>query len=261
MEIRPGHYELKVQDIYFPNGNCARAIFSPMDTNPVELLAYLNIPLFQPFFMIAGGALDMEEHLSPPLTHLFADGIANLAMTLDALIIDGGTHTGVMELMGLGIAKQAHKTPLLGVSPHGCVTYPGKPLTSVEKDAVLLDPNHSHFVLVESDEWGGETETMYKLAQMFSQSHPSVAFLINGGHIAQKEVLYNVRQKRPIIVIGGSGRVADQIIRLLQVKPSSISDPELAEIMQNGRIYPFPLNGSSADLIYLTHQLLNDLGK
>jgi SLOG in TRPM, prokaryote len=257
MEIQSGYYKLKTEDICFPNGNCAHAVFSPENTNPIDIIAYLNIPLFQTFFMIAGSALDMEKHLFPSLTRLFVDGIADLAMMLDALIIDGGTHNGIMELVGLGIAKQAHKTPLLGVAPKGCVSYPGKPFIATVEDYALLDLNHSHFVLVESDEWGDETDIMYKLAEAFSQDYPSVFFLINGGEIAQKEVLYNVRQGRPIIVIEGSGRLADEISDLWYKKPVSISDPELVEIIQDGRIYPFPLNGKVADFVHLVQQLLN----
>ena len=257
MNTQPGRQAISKQQICFPNGNCAQAVFLPVGANPVDLLSILNIPSPNAVIMIAGGASLMDEQLYPNLRSQFTDGIAHLAASLGALIIDGGTQAGVMEMMGTGIAEQQHRATLLGVSPAGCVTYPGRPSTSVSKDNAPLDPNHSHFVLVETDEWGGETEVMYELAQVFSQGHPSVAILINGGSITKKEVLYNVRQKRPIIIIEGSGRTADEIAQLWQEKPPSISDPELAEIIQYGDIHLFPLTGSATGLVQLTQHLLS----
>ena len=81
--------------------------------------------------------------------------------------------------------------------------------------------------------------------------------LVNGGSIAKSEVLHNVHQRRPIIVIEGSGRFADELARLWQEKRSFIPDPQLAEIVLHGNIYVFPLAGSAAELVQLTKRLLD----
>ncbi len=120
-----------------------------------------------------------------------------------------------------------------------------------------LDPNHSHFVLVQTEHWGSETAAMYELARMFSQGRSSIAILINGGAIAIQEALYNVRQKRPIVVIQGSGRAADEIAWLWQEQPATIADSALAEIVQTGDIHLFPATGSAFDLKQLMLQLLS----
>jgi SLOG in TRPM, prokaryote len=206
--------------------------------------------------MIAGGAARMDERDHPNLMRLFTD-IAQIASTHNALIIDGGTQSGVMELMGQGVAKQQQRSMLLGISPAGKVTYPGKTGHRVGSEEVPLDPNHSHFVLVETNEWGGETETMYELANVFSEGCPSVAILINGGDIAKNEVLYNVRQRRPIIVIEGSGRFADEVARNIHAKSSFDSDPDLTEIMSQGKLYVFPITGSTLELEQLIQRLLD----
>ncbi len=166
-----------------------------------------------------------------------------------------------MELMGLGAAAQEHKFPLLGVAPVGLVSYPGQTEHMEQEDRGPLDPNHSLFVLVQTDKWGGETATMYELARMFSQRHPSVAILVNGGAIAIQEALYNVRQQRPIIVLEGSGRAADEVARLCQERPASIADPDYAEIIQHGNIHLFPATGSASDLMGLTLRLLSSSDK
>jgi hypothetical protein len=40
---------------------------------------------------------------------------------------------------------------------------------------------------------------------------PAVAVLANGGMISKKEILFAVRHAIPVIVIEGSGRLADQV--------------------------------------------------
>ena len=249
-------HAMSTQSIIFPNGNQAQAVFFPSTAHAQNLPALLHIPSFSNLIMVTGGAALMENTASSHMTDLFTHVIAQFAATSNALIIDGGTQAGVMELMGLGIATQQYRSPLLGVAPARLVIYPGQPDTVEQKERVPLDPNHSHFVLVETEKWGGETATMYELAQLFSQGHPSVAIIVNGGTIVIQEALYNVRQKRPIIVLQGSGRAADDIARLWQEKPSTITDPNLAEIIQHGDIHLFPLTGATINLMQLMQQLL-----
>lgn len=249
---------IKAQDIVFPNGNSARIVLPSITTPAQDLLPLLNIPAFNDLIMLVGGASFMDKSLYSNLDHLFTHGIAHLATTRNALIIDGGTQAGVMELMGKGVAEQQHKAPLLGVSPLGAVTYPGKASRNdAGEELVPLDPNHSHFVLVETDEWGGETETMYQLAALYAQGRPSVAMVVNGGAIAKKEVLYNVRQKRPIILFTGSGRAADEIAAHWQEKPSTFPNDDLAEIVQHGNIHLFPITGKEEVLVRLVQGLLH----
>ncbi len=257
MDMQSGQQVLRKQNIVFPNGNSALTVFPPAGTNARDLLPLLNIPAYNDLIMLVGGASLMDEKLYPNLENLFTHGIAQLAVTRNVLIVDGGTQAGVMELMGKGVAAQQHRSPLLGVSPQGSVTYPGKASSNgVSDELVSLDPNHSHFVLVETNEWGGETETMYQLAQLYAQGRSSVAMVVNGGSIAKKEILYNVRQGRPLLLFTGSGRIADEIATLWQEKPSSFSSSDLAEIIQHGNIHLFPITGEERELIQLVQRLL-----
>lgn len=257
MNTQPTSQAMNKREIHFPNGNVAQAILPPAGTRATDLLHTLNIRQPNAVIIIAGGASKMDAQVHPDLDRLFTRGIAQVATSARALIIDGGTQAGVMAIMGQAVAEQQRRSTLLGVAPAGIVTYPGKSTGMISNECVPLDPNHSHFVLVETDEWGGETETMYELAKTLSAGRPSVAVLINGGSIAKSEVLHNVRQRRPIIVIQGSGRLADEIARLWQEKPSSISDAQLSEIILLGDIHLFPLTGSAMELAQLTQRLLD----
>jgi len=257
MDTQPSSQAMKKREIHFPSGNRAQAIFPPAGTRATDLLHTLDIKQPNAVIIIAGGASKMDEQVHPDVVRLFTRVIAQVAASAKALIIDGGTQAGEMAIMGQAVAEQQRRSMLLGVAPAGSVTYPGKSTDMSGNEGVPLDPNHSHFVLVETDKWGGETETMYELAKTLSVGRPSVAVLINGGSIAKREVLHNVRQRRPIIVIEGSGRLADEIARLWQEKSSSIPDPQLAEITLHGNIHVFPLAGSAMELAQLTKRLLD----
>ena len=257
MDNQPTRETISIQEISFPNGK-ALAIVAPPDAPVTSLVQALGIPQPGSLIMIAGGAAQMNEGDRANLVRLFSAGIAYIAATHHALVIDGGTLSGVMELMGQGVARQPQRPALLGISPSENIMYPGKTPSQASQELTPLDPNHSHFVLVDSDQWGGETETMYKLAEVYSQSCPSVAILVNGGAIARNEALYNVRQSRPIIVIKGSGRLADQIVEALHASSSLDSDPDMAEILNKGKLYEFPITGSPVELEQLIQRLFNE---
>lgn len=246
---------INMQKVSFANGNEAVIVTPGAHVLTSNIVHALSIPRPGAVILIAGGAARMDEEVSAHLVPLFMGGVAELAASLNALIIDGGTQSGVMALTGEGVAAQRYQSTLLGIAPLRNVVYPGKVATSGK--LTPLDPNHSHFVLVDSGEWGGETETMYALAHYFSRQSPSVAVLADGGKIAKQELLYNVRQQRPVIIIEGSGRLADEIARLWHERPASFSDVELAEIVTRGNLHFFPLSGSHTDFTQLLQSQLD----
>ena len=93
---------------------------------------------------------------------------------------------------------------------------------------------------MESDEWGGETATMFKVAKALNV--PVTTMLINGGQIAGSEALQSVRNGWQLFVIEGSGRFADELsvaVRDGQVTKSV----EVSEIARSDRITLFPVSG------------------
>src|SRR5215472_15611597 len=99
---------------------------------------------------------------------------------------------------------------------------------------------------------------MYHLAEAYAKNCPSLAILVNGGAIARNEVLYNVRQSRPIIVMEGSGRLADQIATALHTSSTIDSYPDLAEILNKGKLNVFPITDSPVALEQLIQHLINE---
>lgn len=134
------------------------------------------------------------------------------------------------------------------MAPAGKVTYPGGSPANPTEDGAPLDPNHSYFVLVESREWGGETDTFYALAESLALDMKVVTILVNGGPIATTELLASVRRGWPIIVMEGTGRLADEIAGLSSHQPGRIIDPAFAEIIAAGDIHLFSLKDPPEDL-------------
>jgi hypothetical protein len=195
--------------------------------------------------MVFGGAKGLDDSRKARLAELFTDAIAPAAAELGALIIDGGTQSGVMAMMGEAVARDGRKCQLLGVAPTGKVTYPGGPGDADIADPVPLEPNHSHFVLVEGKDWGDETGPMLELARAFNA--PTVAILINGGTIAADEALQSVRNGWPLVIIEGSGRFADDLSAAVRDGQHAKS-AELSEIARSGRATLFPVDDPAEKL-------------
>ena len=234
---------IQPQEIVFQNNNGAKLVTASRGTPMAALIKSLEISQPKNLILLIGGADKLDEKLTSRLTQLFSRGIARAAADAEALTIDGGTQAGVMQIMGQSIADRGRKSSLLGVAPAGKVTYPGGP-TIAGNDSAPLDPNHSHFVLVDGKEWGSETETLFEVAAAFDV--PVLAILVNGGAIAKDELLQSVRRSWPVIVIKGSGRLADEVAALKE-QPSPIEDPVLAEIVEEGDLRIFPINGALED--------------
>jgi hypothetical protein len=150
-----------------------------------------------------------------------------------------------MAMMGKAVAATPGTVQLLGVAPKGKITNPEIAGASKISDGASLEPNHSHFVLVESNRWGGETATMLGLARTFNAA--TVAILVNGGAIAADEALQSVRNGLELLVIEGSGRFADELSAAVRDGQSAKST-KVGEIACSGHVTLFHVNDSAEKL-------------
>lgn len=186
----------------------------------------------------------MEGDESGRLAGLLRRGLVRAAEAAGAVLVDGGTQAGVMALLGEAVAARGHPVPLIGVAPAGRVTYPGGPEPAEAEGAAPLDPNHSHFLLAPSDDWGGETDWMFALAEALSEGAPVVTVLVNGGDIAREEVWQSVRRGWPVVVLAGTGRLAD---RLAFALTAGSAEPELADILAEGDLRVMDLEAEAPE--------------
>jgi hypothetical protein len=239
--------QLKKQTITFSNGNETTVVTAPLRTSAEAIVGALGVNQPKALIVVAGGADKLDDTVKPKLLQLLSRGVARVAVGLDALILDGGTKAGVMELMGEAISDCEEKVTLLGVVPSGKAIYPGGP-SAPGQDTAELDPNHTHFALVQCDQWGCETRTMFTLAKYLGSKVPVVTVVVDGGSLSKEEVRQSVRQKWPIIVVEKTGRLADEIAAAWKQKGKAeaqvINDTALAEIVADGNISLFNLDGS-----------------
>ena len=231
--------------ITFQNGNRAVVVTAPRDASAQAILDALEIASPRAVILLFGGAAGLDDARNAHLATLFADGVIPVAAELGALIIDGGTQSGIMAIMGEAVARSPEKCQLLGIAPKGKIVNPEIADASVASDGASLEPNHSHFVLVESAEWGGETGKMLELARAFNA--PIVAILVNGGAIAADEALQSVRNGWPLLAFEGSGRFADELSAAVRDGQSAKS-VEVSEIARSGRVALFHVDDAASTL-------------
>jgi hypothetical protein len=271
--------------VAFPNGRSARLLSVTRDRNPRQVLSDLDLTPPQALIVIAGGAGNMSPKHARRLAPFFSLGIARAAKKCAALIVDGGTQAGVMALMGEGVADQGYQTDLLGIAPTGKIALPGAAPEESARAHARLDPNHSHFVLVEGQSWGDETDLMYNLAEALRLSKSAkengsepkalpIVTILAGGRldgVTLGEARSAVRRGWRLLVLEGSGQLADEIARRyrsarqkgklrgwlnrLAATVRRWSSPELQaadafinEIIEDGQISLFSLKGSPSQL-------------
>ena len=242
---------IETETLCFPNGRNACAVRVFDDTQAAAILSALALGTPRALVVIAGGAGGMSDEEINRVRPLFVDGLARLAAQECVAILDGGTNSGVMSLIGEGVARHGLTAPLIGVCPAAVVSWPGNHNPNAEAE---LEPHHSHFVLTAGDEFGTESETIYTLAEALSQEMPSVALIVNGGQITYDEALKNVAQGRELIVFKGSGRAADVIAAAWE--KSQTEDPRIAEIVRWGKITLFDVVEGPEKLATLIRQSL-----
>jgi SLOG in TRPM, prokaryote len=244
---------VKKNTISFENGNRAVVVTAPRDASAKEILDALGIASPRAVILLFGGAAGLDDSRKAHLATLFADGVTPAAAELGALIIDGGTQSGLMAIMGEAVARYPRTCRLLGIAPKGKIKHSEIEGASAVSDGAPLEPNHSHFVLVESNEWGGETGKMLELARAFKA--PIVAILVNGGAIAADEALQSVRNGWQLLVFEGSGRFADELSAALRDGQLAKS-AEVSEIAHSGRVALFPVGEPAETLKIQLRQML-----
>jgi hypothetical protein len=236
---------MRKNTITFENGNRAVVVTEPRYATAKAIIDALGIASPRAVILLFGGAAGLDDSCKAHLETLFAEGVASVAAELGALIIDGGTQSGVMAMMGEAVAARPGTCQLLGIAPDGKIAHPEIAGASAVSDGASLEPNHSYFVLVESNEWGGETPKMLELARAFNA--PIVAILVNGGAIAADEALQSVRNGWQLLVIEGSGRFADELSAAVRDGQSAKST-ELSEIEASGRVALFHVDDTAEKL-------------
>lgn len=199
--------------------------------------------------VVVGGASGMSPREIRRLEPLFSDALAPLAQQLGATVIDGGTDTGVMRLMGRARGEGGWQFPLIGVIVDELASHS----STSPSAAIDLEPNHTHFVLVPGSEWGEEASWLARLATVVASSDRSATVLVNGGEIAMADVRHSIDAGRRVVVLDGSGRTADALAAAVRGEQA---DPAATELAASGIVHVVDARDRNA-LAWLLDDLLS----
>lgn len=237
----------------------ARIALRPVEQTPVlfvhagvapqQIVDALALPAPRGLLILNGGTARLEPELERRLVRALQEGLARVVAEERLTVVTGGTEAGIFQSFGAGLGRWGRTAPCIGVAVAALATWPGK-----STGEAPLEPHHSHFVLVEGERWGDETETMYGLAAELGQHCPSVAVFAGGGEISIREMQMSVAQGRTMILLAGSGRATDQV--LAARSGQAVDDPRLVEVARQGEIVRFDLDEPPAALCALVLRVL-----
>jgi hypothetical protein len=213
------------------DGRVVTAVRVDADGDVADAVVALGLARPVPVLVMVGGAGGVDPSDDDRLDRLFTKGVVPAVADAGAIVVDGGTHAGVMRLHGVARARGGATYPLVGVAAIGTVVLPGAPPPG--PDAAELDPLHTHLVLVPGDVWGAETPWIARVATVVARGSPSATVVINGGQIVLDDVARSIAARRPVITVAGTGRTADRLAAAVRGAPH---DAEVAQLAASGLI-------------------------
>jgi hypothetical protein len=239
---------MRTQKVDFPK----RQVLCVFPTQLAELgqaLSELHLNETHPVIVLIGGQIDEPQ---ADTTRQAIQTIARIAHDMNALIICGGTDMGIMAEIGQVHSKRGYTFPLIGIAPEELVTWKDGPASTKKlwwgKQRWPLEPNYTHFILVPGSKFGDESSWITAAASLLSKDHHSVTVLINGGEISRTDIDFSLQDKRPVIALSRTGRLADELSRdparnpMISIAPAN-ADQRILDLIQvalssNGRSVP-----------------------
>lgn len=192
---------------------------------PAELDA-LGLRRGRPVLVLVGGAGGMGQDDLALMDTTLRAAVLPVLEQHDAAVVDGGTDSGVMRVVGQARAATGGHFPLVGVAAEGTVVVPDRAELPAP-DAAELEPHHTHVVLIPGTSWGDESPWLADVADAIADDHPSVTLVVNGGKITYDDIERSLARHRPVLVLAGTGRTADAVAAALTGRGV---DPRAAKI-------------------------------
>ena len=240
-------------DIRFSGGRQARAIHATPRRTAANLLGALGLAVPRPVILVIGAADSLDPAVAGELTALIQFGALRAAAAANAIVVDGGTNAGVMAAVGEASQASDVDVELLGVAPSGAVTWPGDERQT--RGSTELEPNHTWFILANTDEWGGETALLFDALDALRHWQPAVAIVAGGGPVTIAEARLAASEGIPLIVIQGTGGVADDLAAVLADARRRTPD-ELKAVLAATDVASLPLTADPVDLERLVSRKL-----
>eukprot|EP00908_Phaeocystis_cordata_P025780 Transcript_8260.p1 GENE.Transcript_8260~~Transcript_8260.p1 ORF type:complete len:380 (+),score=80.82 Transcript_8260:61-1200(+) len=157
-------------------------------------------------------------------------GVADAARDARAVVTAAGTDAGVSKLVASAMEKGNIKQAVIGFAPFGrilggkellgkveggSVAYSHLPANKDKGQAAPLNPDHTHFILVESpgNEWGSESKLRAELEAEYAQRMkvPIVGLAVQGGPGTVQMLYENALRQTPCVVVAQSGGASTEL--------------------------------------------------
>ena len=151
---------ISIETIQFPNGNRSRVIQPALEHAAARACGSAGAaPARAGLVILNGGTAQLDGDLASPAPPGAGRWIGSPGGRRVCHRDHGRHRCGHLSPFRPGTGAWGRSAPCIGVAVGSLTAWPGN--TTGEAP---LEPNHSHFVLVEGEQWGDETETMYELA-------------------------------------------------------------------------------------------------
>jgi hypothetical protein len=197
----------------------------------------------------------LPDQISPQegitrLQMVFCRGVITAARASQAVIFSSGIDVGPCAFVGAANRAHSHAVPVIGVVNRSKVTWPGDERAGYER-RTPLQPDHTHFVTLGADDNLSCTRFTFELMRAVTDNRklPSIAMVVNGGVNAMAAVLTAVRDGLPIVVIRGTGGLADLLSQAKADPIAFISDNDITEIVQDGHIEFFEISEVDGSIV------------
>jgi hypothetical protein len=255
-----------------------------------SLLAEIGLQGQAPVLVVAGAAATMDRSILPRLRPLLERGALRAANDAHAVVVDGGTASGVMAVLGEALAASDQEATLVGVAPAGKVTFAGD--VRAQHGDTGLEPNHTHFVLANSNEWGGETTLLFDVVEAIRSARPApappprairtfadalvapklpaarrapgfperpaVMLVVGGGPGTLAEVSTASHRGMPVVVLAGTGGFADELAVGADPAMRSSAPPAVVALVDSTQVQVMPIETAPEDLRQVLAGLLGE---
>jgi hypothetical protein len=225
------------------NGGQAVAVAVAESAELPGALAALGLTGPRPVLVLVGGAGGLDPDLQAPLLALFRN-LVPVLLEVGAVVVDGGTESGVMALMGQATAGSglAH----LGVVAAGTLRLPGDCESDPDDGRADPDPNHQRFLLVPGAVWGDESPWLANVATTLSGGLTSLTLVVGGGKVTLRDLREGLDRGRRALILAGTGGTADALARglrdadlsALDLPPGATALCKVMELADAGRDLP-----------------------
>ena len=206
-----------------------------------EQIARLQLPKLPPIVLLG----DFDATLNSRVRAICSRVLAAVALDPGALIVDNARCSSCAGLMGQAAADEDVTPPIIGIVPYG-------------RAVADIDSNHATVLRLPA-EWTDTVKYAFQvidaIAAQAPESGQAIAVLFGGGDEEKRAVVRcsSSRREWPIIVIKGSGGLADQIADAVTANNSGtpITDPDLRRITEDASIYTASIDGAVDDISHL----------